>query len=84
MLSGQIDAGLNTGCVLAMKESQLNLDCGYAPWGKGCGRSGGNPSTYKTVSHNTMLLTKKKIIFNTFIFIEKSDLQKRRERSYTI
>ena len=24
---------------------------------RGCGRSGGNPSTYKTVSHNTMLLT---------------------------
>ena len=57
MLSGQKDAGLNAGYVFAMKESQLNLNCGYAPWGEGCGRSRGNPSTYKTVSHNTMLLT---------------------------
>ena len=52
--------------MLAMKESQLNLNCGYAarwrnpPWGEGSGRGGGNPSAYKTVSHNTMLITIKK------------------------
>ena len=48
--------------MLAMKEPQLNLNCGNAtrwrnpPRGEGAGRGGGNPSAHNTVSQNAMQL----------------------------